>query len=92
MNRTQAFRLAIIALEFKRARYRVDANLAEQYGADYPHAIASQKLALSEVEGLALSEVEGMVDQINPDVLIDVIAILQKELEAHNHYTRQIIQ
>jgi len=79
MNRTQAFRLAITALEFKRARYRVDANLAEKlvlsevegYGADYPAAIAAQK----------------MVEQIN-----QAITILQKELEAHTHYQRQIIQ
>jgi hypothetical protein len=71
LNRTQALRLAITALEFKRARYRMDANLAEKYGADYPAAINAQK----------------MVDQIN-----QAIAILQKEIEAHTHYQRQVIQ
>jgi hypothetical protein len=71
MNRQQAFRIAITALEFKRARYRVDADLAEQYGADYPTAINAKK----------------QIDEIN-----QAISFLQKEIEAHNHYSRQVIQ
>ncbi len=43
MNRQQAFRIAIAALEFKRHNYCVDANLAEKVGADYPAALSAQK-------------------------------------------------
>lgn len=48
MNRCQAFRIAIRALEYQRARYKIDANLAEKYGADYPAAQA----ALAKVQEL----------------------------------------
>ena len=43
MNRTQALRLAITALEFRRARFRVDANIAEKLGADTPAFKAALK-------------------------------------------------
>ena len=43
MNRHQALRLAINALEFKLAHYRVNANLAEKFGSHSPQYYAALK-------------------------------------------------